>query len=58
MDAAAKSSARVLLKLQMILQAWSGTAAAELPLLQLVEGVLCTQPVAAQAMATALQNPK
>jgi hypothetical protein len=58
MNAAAKSSVKVLLKLQMILQAFNGTAADELPLLQLVEGVVCTQPEAAQAMATALMNPK
>jgi hypothetical protein len=58
MDAAAKSSVRVLLELQLILQTLNGTAAAELPLLQLVEGVVCTQPLAAQAMAHALRSPK
>lgn len=57
MDAADKSDARLLLKLQQALQGSAGAAAAAPPL-QFVLGVLCGQQAAAEALAEALKNPR
>ncbi|WIA37944.1 hypothetical protein OEZ86_001321 [Tetradesmus obliquus] len=57
MDAADKSDARLLLKLQQALQGSAGAAAAAPPL-QFVPGVFCGQQAAAEALAEALKNPR
>jgi hypothetical protein len=59
MDAAAKSSVRVLLRLQQALQASQGAATDfEGPPLQLLPGFACQRQAAAKAFAAAMRNPR